>query len=55
MFTRSEAGEWIRTETSREYDVRTFSALVESAGWFIDEMWTDPRQSFGVFGLALLS
>jgi L-histidine Nalpha-methyltransferase len=50
-----EAGETIHTETSRKYDVRTFSALVEIAGWYIDEMWTDPRQSFGVFGLASLS
>jgi len=49
-----EAGESIHTETSRKYDVRTFSALVESAGWYIDEMWTDPRQTFGVFGLASL-
>ena len=49
-----EAGESIHTETSRKYDVRTFSALVESAGWYIEEMWTDPRQSFGVFGLASL-
>jgi len=49
-----EAGESIHTETSRKYDVRTFSALVESAGWYIDEMWTDARQSFGVFGLASL-
>jgi uncharacterized SAM-dependent methyltransferase len=50
-----EAGETIHTETSRKYDVRIFSALVESAGWYIEEMWTDPRQSFGVFGLASLS
>ncbi|HEX3602606.1 MAG TPA: L-histidine N(alpha)-methyltransferase [Steroidobacteraceae bacterium] len=50
-----EAGESIHTETSRKYDVRTLSALVESAGWYIEEMWTDPRQSFGVFGLATLS
>jgi len=50
-----EAGETIHTETSRKYDVRTFSALVEIAGWYIEEMWTDPRQSFGVFGLASLS
>jgi dimethylhistidine N-methyltransferase len=50
-----EAGESIHTETSRKYDVRTFSALVESAGWYIEEMWTDPRQAFGVFGLASLS
>ena len=49
------AGESIHTETSRKYDVRTLSALVESAGWYIDEMWTDPRQAFGVFGLASLS
>jgi len=49
-----EAGETIHTETSRKYDVRTFSALVESAGWYIEEMWTDPRQAFGVFGLASL-
>jgi dimethylhistidine N-methyltransferase len=49
-----EVGESIHTETSRKYGVRTFSALVESAGWYIDEMWTDARQSFGVFGLASL-
>jgi uncharacterized SAM-dependent methyltransferase len=48
------AGESIHTETSRKYNVRTVSAIVESAGWYIDEMWTDPRQSFGVFGLASL-
>ena len=50
-----EAGESIHTETSRKYTVSTLSAIVESAGWYIDEMWTDPRQSFGVFGLASLS
>ena len=49
-----EVGESIHTETSRKYEVRTFSALVESAGWYIEEMWTDARQSFGVFGLASL-
>jgi dimethylhistidine N-methyltransferase len=48
------AGETIHTETSRKYDVRTFSALVESAGWYIEDMWTDQRQTFGVFGLASL-
>jgi len=50
-----EAGESIHTETSRKYTVSTLSAIVESAGWYIEEMWTDPRQSFGVFGLASLS
>jgi uncharacterized SAM-dependent methyltransferase len=49
-----EAGESIHTETSRKYDVRVLSALVESAGWYIDHMWTDARQSFGVLGLASL-
>jgi uncharacterized SAM-dependent methyltransferase len=48
------AGESIHTETSRKYNVKTVSAIVESAGWYIEEMWTDPRQSFGVFGLASL-
>ncbi|HEY0800452.1 MAG TPA: L-histidine N(alpha)-methyltransferase [Steroidobacteraceae bacterium] len=47
-----DVGESIHTETSRKYDVPAFSALVESAGWHVEEMWTDPRQSFGVFGLA---
>jgi len=28
--------------------------LVESAGWYIEEMWTDAPQSFAVFGLACL-
>jgi dimethylhistidine N-methyltransferase len=37
-----------------KYRVQTLSAIVESAGWYIEEMWTDPRQSFGVFGLASL-
>jgi dimethylhistidine N-methyltransferase len=50
-----DAGESIHTETSRKYTIPIVSALVESAGWYIDEMWTDPRQSFGVFGLASLS
>jgi dimethylhistidine N-methyltransferase len=50
-----EAGESIHTETSRKYGVQTLSAIVESAGWYIEEMWTDPRQSFGVFGLASLT
>ena len=49
-----EAGESIHTETSRKYSVQTLSAIVESAGWYIEEMWTDPRQAFGVFGLASL-
>jgi L-histidine N-alpha-methyltransferase len=48
------AGEPIHTETSRKYNVKTLSAIVENAGWYIEEMWTDPRQSFGVFGLASL-
>jgi dimethylhistidine N-methyltransferase len=48
------AGESIQTETSRKYNVQTVSAIVESAGWYIEEMWTDPRQTFGVFGLASL-
>jgi dimethylhistidine N-methyltransferase len=47
-----EAGESIHTETSRKYDVDSFSALVESAGWYIEEMWTDPDRTCGVFGLA---
>jgi dimethylhistidine N-methyltransferase len=50
-----DAGESIHTETSRKYTIPFVSALVESAGWYIDDMWTDPRQSFGVFGLAPLS
>jgi len=49
-----DTGESIHTETSRKYTIPFVSALVESAGWYIDEMWTDPRQSFGVFGLASL-
>lgn len=49
------AGETIHTETSRKYSVRTLSAIVESAGWYIEDMWTDSRQSFGVFGLDSLS
>jgi L-histidine N-alpha-methyltransferase len=48
------AGESIHTETSRKYNVQTLSAIVENAGWYIEEMWTDPRQSFGEFGLASL-
>jgi L-histidine Nalpha-methyltransferase len=50
-----QAGESIHTETSRKYTVSTLSAIVEGAGWYIEEMWTDPRQSFGVFGLASLA
>jgi dimethylhistidine N-methyltransferase len=49
-----DSGESIHTETSRKYTIPIVSAIVESAGWYIDDMWTDPRQSFGVFGLASL-
>jgi dimethylhistidine N-methyltransferase len=49
------AGESIHTETSRKYGIKTLSAIVESAGWYIDEMWTDTPQTFGVFGLASLA
>jgi dimethylhistidine N-methyltransferase len=49
-----DSGESIHTETSRKYTIPIVSAIVESAGWYIDDMWTDPRQSFGVFGLAPL-
>ncbi|HEY0749238.1 MAG TPA: L-histidine N(alpha)-methyltransferase [Steroidobacteraceae bacterium] len=48
------AGETIHTETSRKYSVRGLSAIVENAGWYIEDMWTDSRQSFGVFGLSSL-
>lgn len=50
-----DAGESIHTETSRKYTIPVLSAIVEGAGWYIDDMWTDPRQSFGVFGLASLT
>ena len=48
------AGETIHTDTSRKYSVRGLSAIVENAGWYIEDMWTDSRQSFGVFGLSSL-
>jgi dimethylhistidine N-methyltransferase len=48
------AGETIHTETSRKYSVRGLSAIVENAGWYIEDMWTNSRQSFGVFGLSSL-
>lgn len=45
------AGETIHTENSRKYDVKGLTALVEEAGWSLDEVWTDEDKLFAVMGL----
>ena len=49
-----EADESIHTESSRKYDVAQFTHLVMSAGWRVDELWSDPERRFGIFGLTSL-
>ena len=46
-----EHGETIHTESSRKYDVRGFTDLVQRSGWRMAMVWTDPAMRFAVFGL----
>ena len=43
-----EEGERIRTECSYKYSVGEFAALAASAGFGVDEVWTDPERRFSV-------
>jgi uncharacterized SAM-dependent methyltransferase len=46
-----EHGETIHTESSRKYDVRGFTDVVQRSGWRMAMVWTDPAMRFAVFGL----
>jgi L-histidine N-alpha-methyltransferase len=48
-------GETIHTESSRKYDVREFTRVVERQGWALSEIWKDDDDLFGVFGLRATS
>ena len=48
-------GETIHTESSRKYDLPSFSRLVEEAGWRLAETWTDLERRFAVCGLRTAS
>lgn len=45
---RFEAGETIRTEISRKFRVPAMQAVVESAGFRLEERWSDPADWFAV-------
>ena len=45
---RFEAGETIRTEISRKFRVPRMQAVVESAGFKLEERWSDPADWFAV-------
>ena len=45
-------GETIHTESSRKYTVADFTKLAVQHGWRVDQVWTDDKHLFGVFGLA---
>jgi dimethylhistidine N-methyltransferase len=46
-----EHGETIHTESSRKYDVRGFTDVVQRSGWRMAMVWSDPANQFAVFGL----
>ena len=45
---RFQRGERICTEYSQKYALDEFSALAESAGFRVEQVWTDPRKYFSV-------
>ncbi|MGH8144245.1 MAG: ergothioneine biosynthesis protein EgtB [Steroidobacteraceae bacterium] len=46
-----DAGERIHTESSRKYELGSFTDLCERNGWRIGRRWLDDGQRFAVFGL----
>jgi uncharacterized SAM-dependent methyltransferase len=46
-FTFTE-GETIHTENSHKYELASFSALAEAAGWRVAAEWISPPPRFGV-------
>lgn len=43
-----EPNELIHTENSHKYSPARFAALVGTAGWRVEKVWTDPRKLFSV-------
>ena len=50
---RFRAGEPIRTEYSYKFDPQAFDSLARTAGFTMEEVWTDERQYFAVAYLSL--
>ena len=44
-------GETIHTESCRKFEVAGFSDAVQSCGWRVEKIWTDPARLFAIFGL----
>jgi L-histidine N-alpha-methyltransferase len=44
-------GETIHTESSRKYEIRTFSEFARHHGWHTQRLWTDAQRQFAIFGL----
>lgn len=44
-------GERLRTEYSYKYSTTEFEQLAASAGWQVEQIWTDPQQWFAVYHL----
>jgi dimethylhistidine N-methyltransferase len=44
-------GETIHTESSRKYEIKSFSDFARRNGWQTLRLWTDPERRFAVFGL----
>jgi L-histidine N-alpha-methyltransferase len=45
------AGETIHTESSRKYDVESFSVLAQANGWKMDSVWRDDNNKFAIAGM----
>lgn len=43
-----DRGETIHTESSYKYSLDGFAALAKSAGWQVENVWTDPKRLFSV-------
>ena len=42
-------GDMLHTENSHKYTRESFGRIADTAGWQIKQMWTDPKEWFGVF------
>ncbi|XZE55244.1 L-histidine N(alpha)-methyltransferase [Planctomycetaceae bacterium SH139] len=46
---RLRQGEHILTEYSHKYDPQTLGERLRTAGWSVEQMWTDPKNYFAIF------
>ena len=49
-----QAGESIRTETCRKFDLREIASIAYRSGWRLDRFWMDDDRQFAVAGLLAL-